>query len=386
MTRLTWPPGRPRVLITDAWLANAGDAAIAVSLDRLLRRLAPTAAVLHSSYQHDLVGPLIEELRVVPPLESLLGLAWAPPLPPDTDGTVGTELVAGADLVIAQGGGYLVEAYEPLGRIAAWLEIMHLGIPFVLAGVSVEHFRRSHPRRMLRQVFQHAQAVIVRDHESLLRVADLSGVTAFLGTDLAVGLFGDRTRPLTTRSGCSVILTDHHPDSAGTAARAELAGTVLDATVQSFGPDSCTFWSTVQGLGAQAGEDDAALAARLLAERGSATPDPRAPSHYIGPLEAVDLVARSNAAVTMRMHPALFALASGTPFTLVLPGQRRGVLAGLGLEEHMPHPDDRDSVVAAIARCATERPDGELIAAASATLWARFEETAAILGTIIDEL
>src|SRR5947199_121054 len=68
-----WPEGSPRVLVSDAWLANAGDGAIALATQARVRRLAPDAAVLHSAYQADLVGDRYPELALVPPLAGLTG-------------------------------------------------------------------------------------------------------------------------------------------------------------------------------------------------------------------------------------------------------------------------------------------------------------------------
>ncbi len=45
----TWPAGSPRVLVTDCWLQNAGDAAIAVATQRLILDIAPGASVLHAA-------------------------------------------------------------------------------------------------------------------------------------------------------------------------------------------------------------------------------------------------------------------------------------------------------------------------------------------------
>lgn len=73
-----WPPGRPRVLVTDAWLANAGDGAIALAVDRMVHAAAPGAAVLHAAYQADLVGGAYPGLAFVPPLDALLGVEGAP--------------------------------------------------------------------------------------------------------------------------------------------------------------------------------------------------------------------------------------------------------------------------------------------------------------------
>jgi len=51
-----WPPGRPRILVSDAWLANAGDGAIALATQQRLERLAAQAAIVHAAYQGDILA------------------------------------------------------------------------------------------------------------------------------------------------------------------------------------------------------------------------------------------------------------------------------------------------------------------------------------------
>src|SRR5204862_5475939 len=98
LAAVSWPAGRPRVLVTDAWLANAGDAAIALVVDRIIRRAAPGAAVLHAAYQHELGAATYPQLSFVPALDALVGAEMAPPFP-RVDPVAGRDLVAAADVV-----------------------------------------------------------------------------------------------------------------------------------------------------------------------------------------------------------------------------------------------------------------------------------------------
>ena len=370
----SWPPGRPRLLLTDAWLANAGDAAVAMGLERLVRAVAPTAAVLHASYQHDVVGPLLPELRVVPPLELLLGHEWAPPAPGWED--AGRELVAGADLVICQGGGFLVEAYQPYGRVAALAEVGRLGIPLALVGLTIEGFRRATARRGLRAVLRSASLVAVRDPESLAHAADLGAIGTVLGTDLALALFPDRP-PADGggRDGISVVLTDHHPVAARRDEQARLAEAVLHAVVAAGDGDAISIWSTVQGLPDAAREDDGSLAQRLVdALPRSAQDRITLAEGYVVPDRAVDLAGGARALVTMRLHPSLFAAGTGTPFALVLPGQRRGVWWGTQLAARLPDPTDASAVAAAIDRALGETAPAPQLWDQLAPMRARLDE------------
>ena len=44
-----WPPGRPRVLVTAAWMATAGDAAFAIATEGVVRDLAPEEATVRAA-------------------------------------------------------------------------------------------------------------------------------------------------------------------------------------------------------------------------------------------------------------------------------------------------------------------------------------------------
>ena len=84
-----WTAGWPRVLVGDGWLVNAGDAAIALAVDRLVRSVWPDSAVLHASYHADLVADALPELAFVPPLDALLGVDGADPM---ADGWTSAEI------------------------------------------------------------------------------------------------------------------------------------------------------------------------------------------------------------------------------------------------------------------------------------------------------
>jgi polysaccharide pyruvyl transferase WcaK-like protein len=345
--RIEWPEGRPRVLLTDCWLANAGDAAIALGLERMIRDLAPGAAVIHAAYQHDTIGPLIPGPVFVPPLEGLLGTPWVPPAA-GWEGP-GRRLVNGADLIISQGGGFLVEAYEPFGRIAALADAATIGPPTALVGQTIGRFTTSLGRRYLGTVMKAAALVVVRDGPSGDHAAELGATAVELGTDLALALFPDPPLP-SERAGTGVVLTDHHPERARRPSQAVAAAALLEAVLARGGGEPVQLWSTVQGAPAEAREDDRAVAVTAV-ERSH--PNGRAVAltdGYVAPLQAIDRVRSTRRLVTMRMHPALFAAASGTPFALVLTGPRRAVFDGTPLEQCLAEPDDRAGVDALLDR------------------------------------
>jgi polysaccharide pyruvyl transferase WcaK-like protein len=375
-----WPPGRPRVLVTESWLANAGDAAITLGVNTMVRQLAPTAAILHASYQRAEVGPLLPGLRFVPPLEDLLGSPWHGPLA-SWDGA-GRELVTGADLVICQAGGAFTEPYQPWARLPPLATVADLGIPLVVLGASIGPFVRTAARRDLGRILRAARLVTVRDPLSLTVATELGAPDAVFGSDLALALF-DAPTPPSERSGISVILTDHHPREDLKPLVRQAARDILQQVVhQAWGRD-IHLWSTVQGLAQAARENDADIGRDLLDSLNGAGSSVTAVQDYVDPLAAIRRVASSEAVVTMRLHPALFAACTGTPFALVLHGQRTGVLDGARLEDRVASPFEPESIRRVVGLTLESEASPTDLWGAMAPLRLRLADTAERLGAII---
>ena len=314
------------MLVSDAWLANAGDAAIATALQKIVLDLAPDAAVLHASYQHDLVGALIPALDVIPPLEALLGTPWSSPLAGWEDGL---DLLRGADLVISQGGGFLMEPYQAWKRLTALADVVRHGRPLCFFGQTIGRYRAAPARRLLHASLAGAQLIVVRDPASIHNVVDLgaSPDSVHLGTDLAFAHFDPCPAPQPARAGIGVVLSEEEMDPIARQERRALAHRVLAAVIDAASDEPIIAWSTAQGLGHAGIEDDGRLARdaiRALPRQNASRV--QLVDGYVTPDEAIGLVSRLQGLVTMRMHPALFAAASGTPWCLIHAGQKLRVL------------------------------------------------------------
>jgi len=319
-----WPDGAPRILLTDCWLQNAGDAAIAVAMQRMIRRFAPGAAVVHAAYGVEVVGDRYPELVLVPPLDALLGTRWSEP--DRTSGIDGPALVAGADLVISQGGGFLREGYQPWARIDALLRATELVGGISLLGQTIGVFDRAFARQAFGEILHRAHAVLVRDRQSWSSAVDLGADPAIvhLGTDFSLdmvesaSLEPDRgsVAPPSDAQGVGVVLSDHvvpgeSADRAGVGAR------LLEAVLDRSGSDPVTVWSSSQGIPRDSEDDVVARAAvELLSPMGR-----RRITVVPGHLDAYDVFRWSRAfpsLVSMRFHPALLAAAQGIPSVLAM--------------------------------------------------------------------
>src|SRR4051794_5137008 len=122
------PPSRPLVLITEGWLANTGDVASYIATTNSLRRQLPGARVAISAHHRALVGNLYPGLDLVPPLDALTGVSWPWTTREDlAERDVIDQVVDKADLVLAAGGGYLLERYQPEGRIRGFEYLLERG-------------------------------------------------------------------------------------------------------------------------------------------------------------------------------------------------------------------------------------------------------------------
>ena len=319
-----WPDGAPRILLTDCWMQNAGDAAIAAAMQRMIHRFAPGAAVVHAAYGVGLVGDRYPELVLVPPLDALLGTRWVDP--DRTSGIDGPAFVAEADLVISQGGGFLREGYQPWARIDALLRATELVGGISLLGQTIGVFDRTFAREAFRGIMRRAHAVLVRDRHSGSSAVDLGADPAIvhLGTDFSLDMVEsallepDRgsVAPPSDARGVGVVLSDHvvpgeSADRAGVGAR------LLEAVLERSGSDPVTVWSSSQGIPRDSEDDVVASAAvELLSAEGR-----RRITVVPGHLDAYDVFRWSRAfpsLVSMRFHPALLAAAQGIPSVLAM--------------------------------------------------------------------
>lgn len=356
-----WPPGSPRVLMTDCWLQNAGDAAIAIASQRVIRSIAPSAAIVHAAYGADAVGDRYPELTLCPPLEELLGTRWVEPDP----ALSGRDVVAAADVVISQGGGFLREGYEPWGRIDALEAASSLVRTVGFVGQTIGQFDRSFARAALGTILRRTAVVVVRDRTSVSNAIDLGAAAerVRLGTDIALALV-DQDRPfdripaspasgapmrdsVPPTGGIALTLSDHEVKGE-TFDRGYVAARLLSAVLARYPDQQVTLWSSAQGIPGDSEDDVVAHAARDQLP----TADRDRVDILEGHLDAYDLyrLATSRTALlSMRFHPALIAAAAGIPSVLAMSDPKAGFFAGTPMMDRVVIGHDDASAAAAAA-------------------------------------
>lgn len=370
-----WPPGRPRVLVADAWLANAGDGAIALATEARLRRLAPDASILHAAYQSDVLADAYPELALSPPLDGMLGIGDPAPEMNGLAADAALALVAGADAVLSQGGGFTMEHYEPWQRLRAWELVVERKTPLAFCAQSIGPWRAARERAMLGRAFRAAVAVGVREAESASSAIDLGADPdrVFHGGDEAFSLFEDPPPPAEPR-GLAAVVSSHQPVEAEGTLRlfdTERTAAIVERLAEVAGDEGLLLVSTAQGLGGTRGlEDDADVAAEVV-ERLSATARERVEvaEGYAAPLDFAERVSGRRAVMTMRMHPAILALSRGVPAVVIDPGfKTRGVLSEAGLGEYILDAGEPAEIAARVAELAGPE------ALRGRDLWARLDE------------
>jgi colanic acid/amylovoran biosynthesis protein WcaK/AmsJ len=315
--------GGPTVLITEGWLANTGDVASYIATTNSLRRRLPGIRVAISAHHRALVGDLYPELDLVPPLDALTEDPWPWTTAEDlAERDVIAQVVDEADLVLAAGGGYLLERYGPERRIQGFEYLLGRGRRLVFYSQSVGRFKDPDLAGRLQAVLQAAELVLVRDESSreiVLEQRDADGV--HLTADEAF-LFPSVRAVARPRS--LLVSPSPHPwehegeDDLPDSFVPDLAA-ALSRLLSSGVARSVTFASTGQGLGGgdYALEDDSVAAEAVLAA---------IPAHqrnrielrrgYLTPWQYAELAARHTALISMRMHGAIIASTAHTPVLL----------------------------------------------------------------------
>jgi colanic acid/amylovoran biosynthesis protein len=319
------PARAPLILIVDGWLANAGDAAINIATSRSLQKAIPGARVVFASHHRSLVGDRYPELELAPPIDALAGVSWPWTTAEDlAEAEVIERLVEEADLVLAAGGGYMLERYQPAGRIRGYEYLLEKGKRLITYSQTIGRFEDPDLRACLASVLGAAELVLVRDEPSLQTVHEM-GVTG----DLHLTADEAFLLPVTRRVGrphSLLVAASMHPWERGEGEDelrddshlAEI-GASLTRLLASGQVRTVTLASTTQGLGGagQALEDDLIAANQLRAA---------VPAHrrnrieiregHLTAGEYAELAATHTAVISMRMHGAILAAVAHTPVLL----------------------------------------------------------------------
>lgn len=325
---------RPVILVTEGWLANAGDVASYVATTRSLQRAMPGARVAISAHHRSLVGGLYPELDLVPPLDPLIGTSFPWTSKEDVaERDLLEEVVEEADLVLAAGGGYLLERYGPEARIRGFEQMLERGKRLMFYSQSIGTFREPSLGGRLQAVLQAAELVLVRDEISLEIVQGQRPTEGVHLTADEAFLFPSVRGIARPRS--LLVSASPHPWERGGDDElpaetfiADLAAAV-SSLLSSKAARSITFASTAQGFGGKLALEDDALIAKAVLVKVPAHQRDRITIHsdYLTPWQYAELAARHTALVSMRMHGAILAATAGTPVLMANASDKARALA-----------------------------------------------------------
>src|SRR5262245_25363533 len=214
------------------------------------------ARLVFCCHQHRLVGDRYPELELAPPLECLVrdNLPWTDERDHAERDSV-ERLVAEADLVIAPGGGFLYEHYNPEGRLATYEALLDRGKRLVFYSQSIGEFNDPTMRARLAAILRASALVLVRDQISYETAQGWGGIGGLELTDDASVLLTGRLRPF-VRNGRALLATfSLHPWWTGSNGALWLDDSDMQAVAASLTRllerglvNRITFASTTQGL------------------------------------------------------------------------------------------------------------------------------------------
>jgi len=285
----------------------------------------------------------------VPPLAGLVGVTPEIPEMSGWNRKAGESLVAMADVVLSQGGGFAMEHYDAWERFRAWELVVDMGPPLGFGAQSVGPFTRQRERATLRHVYEAAEVIALRDTHSVAHVIDLGAPPerVLVTADEVFSLDMPDCAPEHLR-GIACVLSGHPQlrDDGSLASPRSLRelGVLVRGLLRSAPGEHVTLLSTQQGLGGlrRGLEDDADLAARVVASlpRDDAV-RVRLVGTYLSPRRFARIVAAHRGLVSMRMHAAIIALARRVPTVLLNESFKvTAMFATLGLEQVLSGEDE----------------------------------------------
>lgn len=319
------PASAPLILVVDGWLANAGDAAINLATSLSLQEAIPGARVVFASHHRSLVGDRYPELDLAPPIDALADVSWPWTTAADlAERDAIDRLVEEADLVLAPGGGYLLERYQPEGRIRGYEYLLERGKRLAFFSQSIGRFEDPDLCARLGSVLAAAELVLVRDEASQEAVREMGRTEGLhLTADEAFLLPVERRvgRPHSLLIAASVHPWERNGSEDELRDDSHLAEIAASLTrlLSSGQVRTVTLASSTQGLGGAGQElEDDVLAASLLRTA--------VPAHwrnrieiregYLTAAEYAELAASHTAVISMRMHGAILAAVAHTPVLL----------------------------------------------------------------------
>ncbi len=324
------------ILVTDGWIANTGDAASYIATTNSLQSAIPGARVAIATHHRGLVGHLYPELDLVPPLDSIAGVEWPWTSPIDqAESAVVERLVEEADIVLAAGGGYLLERYQPEGRIRVYEELLGRGKRLMFYAQSIGRFQDPELGGRLQAVLEAAELILVRDEPSLEIVTAQRGAENVHLTADEAFLFPP-TRQLSQPRSLLATISAHPWDRRQGASEldedgyAAQIGASLGRLLAAGEVRRITLASTGQGLGhAGLGIEDDSLIAAAVREAIPANWRNRVHlvSEYLRPDEYARLAGQHTATLSMRMHGVILATTAGSPVLLANASDKASALS-----------------------------------------------------------
>jgi colanic acid/amylovoran biosynthesis protein len=243
-----------------------------------------------------------------------------------------------ADLVLSSADGFLHDFYDVEHRLLGFEMALELGRPVVIVGQSVGPFWKPRSKQRAREVLGRLDSILLREERSLrhLEEAGVDTSRVLITTDIA--FYWRRMAPhlFVTKKGpvrkIAMSFRQWSHDGVTPDEIVRKAGGLCRYLLETRSDAEIVFLSTCQGIPEYVDDSTVARAVvQTLPEglRARCTVD----GQRYAPERLIQLYARMDAYIGMRLHGALLSMLGGTPAMAIAYEEKTpGIFASLGLE------------------------------------------------------
>jgi colanic acid/amylovoran biosynthesis protein len=243
-----------------------------------------------------------------------------------------------ADLVVSSAGGFLHDFYGIEHRLLGFEMALELGRPVVIVGQSVGPFWKPRSKQRAREVLSRLDRILLREERSLRHLQDAGVDTSRVLVTTDIAFYWRRMAPhlfVAKKGPVRTIAMSFRPWSHDGVSPDDIvrkAAGLCRHLLQTRSDVEIVFLSTCQGIPEYVDDSTMARAVVQTLPEGLQARC-RIDGQRYAPERLIQLYARMDAYIGMRLHGALLSMLGGTPAMAIAYEEKTpGIFASLGLE------------------------------------------------------